>query len=302
MINYIKRKDLEVDKYDACIEHAVQSRIYAFSWYLDIVADNWDVLVLDDYKAVMPIPWRQKYLIKYVYPPFWTLQLGVFSLDEDIKIDSFIQPLFTNFSYLELRMNTRNVFEDVSINSQKKQMQILPLKENYEEIFSNYRRDRKKDLKKAEHYSLIEKWNDNPRELIKLIKDNVGKRIKDYKVKDYNCLLKLIDICIQKNVGEVLSIYDKKNQLVASVFLLKHKRSVTKMVSSTNFKNRKNGANTFMIDRIIYRYHKKFKIFDFGGSSIKNIASFSKSFNAIDEEYDLLKQNNLPTILKFFKS
>ena len=79
MITYIKRKDLEVEKYDACIENALQSRVYAFSWYLDIVADNWDVLVLDDYKAVMPIAWKKKYFIKYVYPPLWLLELGVFS-------------------------------------------------------------------------------------------------------------------------------------------------------------------------------------------------------------------------------
>ncbi|WP_373942482.1 hypothetical protein OEG92_04340 [Polaribacter sejongensis] len=71
MIQYVKRKDLNILKYDACIENSIQSRIYAFSWYLDIVADNWDVLVLGDYKAVMPLPWKQKYFIKYITQPFF---------------------------------------------------------------------------------------------------------------------------------------------------------------------------------------------------------------------------------------
>ena len=53
MIQHIKRKDLDILKYDACIENSIQSRIYGFSWYLDIVADHWEVLVLDDYEAVM---------------------------------------------------------------------------------------------------------------------------------------------------------------------------------------------------------------------------------------------------------
>jgi hypothetical protein len=44
-INYIKRKDLDIEKYDACIENSSQSRVYAFSWYLDIVAGKWDALV-----------------------------------------------------------------------------------------------------------------------------------------------------------------------------------------------------------------------------------------------------------------
>ena len=67
--NYIKRKELNVSKYDACIENSVQEKIFGFSWYLDIVADQWDVLVLDDYKAVMPIPWRKK--IGVPVPSIW---------------------------------------------------------------------------------------------------------------------------------------------------------------------------------------------------------------------------------------
>ena len=47
MIHYVKRKDLDLNKYDACINNAINSRIYGYSWYLDIVADNWDVLVLN---------------------------------------------------------------------------------------------------------------------------------------------------------------------------------------------------------------------------------------------------------------
>ena len=67
MIHYVKREDLEVAKYNDCIENSIQSRIYAFSWYLDIVADNWDVLVLNDYEAVMPVPFRRKFGVNYVF-------------------------------------------------------------------------------------------------------------------------------------------------------------------------------------------------------------------------------------------
>ncbi len=61
MIKYVKRKNLDLVKYNDCIENSIQSRMYAFAWYLDIVADNWDVLVCNDYQAVMPIPWKRKY-------------------------------------------------------------------------------------------------------------------------------------------------------------------------------------------------------------------------------------------------
>ena len=49
LIKYIQREHLDEEKYNDCIENSIQSNSYAFSWYLDIVCDNWDVLVLNDY-------------------------------------------------------------------------------------------------------------------------------------------------------------------------------------------------------------------------------------------------------------
>lgn len=300
LIKYIQREHLDEEKYNNCIENSIQSNSYAFSWYLDIVCDNWDVLVLDDYEAVMPIPWRKKYGIKYVYPPLWVLQLGVYS-NEAINENEFLTHLFSTFKFVELRMNTHNNFELYSEFLQLKQCQKLVLNTTYSSILSKYRKDRKKDLQKATTADLIEKWNDHPSNLIELFKNNIGKRTPNIKENDYQNLEKLIAICIQKKVGEILAVYDKKNKLVASVFLLKHKNSITKLISSTNLNHRKNGANTFLIDRVIFKYHKDFSVFNFGGSSIKSVASFSKSFGAETEKYHQLKMNKLPKVLQLFK-
>jgi hypothetical protein len=300
LIKYIQREYLDEEKYNDCIENSLQSNSYAFSWYLDIVCDNWDVLVLDDYEAVMPIPWRKKYGIKYVYQPLWVLQLGVYS-NEATNENEFLIHLFSIFKFVELRMNTHNNVELYSEFLQLKQCQKLVLNTTYSSILSKYRKDRKKDLQKATTADLIEKWNDHPSNLIELFKNNIGKRTPNIKENDYQNLEKLMAICIQKKVGEILAVYDKKNKLVASVFLLKHKNSITKLISSTNLKDRKNGANTFLIDRVIFKYHKDFSVFNFGGSSIKSVASFSKSFGAETEKYHQLKMNKLPKVLQLFK-
>ena len=80
MIYFVKRNQIDEEKYNNCIATSLQSRMYAYSWYLDIVADNWNVLVLDDYEAVMPLPFHKKFLISYISQPFFTQQLGVFSI------------------------------------------------------------------------------------------------------------------------------------------------------------------------------------------------------------------------------
>jgi hypothetical protein len=301
MIKYIKRKDLDSVKYNNCIENSIQSRIYAFSWYLDIVADYWDVLVLDDYKAVMPIPLRRKYGVKYVYPPFWLLELGVFSLKDSIDYNAFFKVLFGEFKSIELRLNTKNSLNASESFLIEKQMQTLSIKEDYEAIFNGYRKDRKKDLRKSKKIDLIENWNDDPQKLIQLFKANVGKRTPYIVDKDYKVLSEVMNICIEKRVGEVLSIYNSERKLVASGFFLKHKKEVTILVSSTDFNNRKNGENTFLIDRAIYKYQKAFGILNFGGSSMQQIANYFLSFGAKTSQYQQVKYNNLPFLLKLFK-
>ena len=300
MIHYVKREDLEVEKYNDCIENSIQSRIYAFSWYLDIVADHWDVLVLNDYEAVMPIPWRKKYGIKYVYPPLWLLELGVFSIDKELNINPFLKVLLDQFKFIELRLNTNNL-KVLSDNLIFRQMQILSLDTSYDIIFKKYRKDRKKDVQKAIKNDLVEKWNDPPEKLISILKNNVGKRIPHIIEKDYLNLLKLMHNCIEKRVGEVLSIYDEQNKLVASGFFLKNKKELGLLVSSTDFKNRKNGANTYLIDRAIYKYENTFKTFNFGGSSMQTIAKYFLSFGAETKQYQQIKYNNLPFLIRLIK-
>jgi hypothetical protein len=300
MINYVKRKDLEVAKYNDCIENSIQSRIYAFSWYLDIVADNWDVLVLNDYEAVMPIPWRKKFFIKYAYTPLWVIQLGFYSIEVE-NGNEFLIELFSKFKFVEMRTNTVNSFSRFKLFQIERQLQVLSLKLPYETILAGFRKDRMRDLSKAKKYGLTEKWECAPKNLIKLHQENVGKRVKDFTEKEYKVLFQLIKLCVFKRKGEMLSIYDKECKLVASGFFLKHKSEIVKLISATDFKNRKNGANTLLIEKALFKYSKQYDFFDFGGSSIKSIANFNFSFGAATENYMLLKYNNLPRLLKFFK-
>lgn len=301
MVRYIHREKLDDEKYNQCIEKSSQTLLYAFTWYLDSVVDTWDALVLNDYEAVMPIPNAQKYFINYVYPPLWVLQLGVFSQVEDDSRNDFIRCLEEKFNFVELRLNSKNSI-DTSLHplSKKNQFQELQLTSDYETIKDSYKSDRKKDLKRAANHHLYEKWEDNPESLLELFKNNVGKRTPDIHQSDYDKLKKLMDVCIHKKVGEVLSVYET-DKLVASAFFLKHQKTVTILCSSTDFMNRKNGANTFLIDKAISKYQRDYDLFNFGGSSIESIAKYFSSFGGQSVDYEFLKINNLSFLSRLFK-
>ena len=299
-IKYLQRKDIDISKYNACLDNSKESLLYGYSWYLDIVCDQWDCLVLDDYVAVMPIPSRKKYFIKYVYPPLWTLQLGVFSLKENVE-QEFINTLKERNKFIELQLNSKNKLERADLFFLK-EFQSISLQSSYKEIKKSFQSDRKKDLKKAAKAKLTILWNDSPQNLISLFKNNVGKRTPNIIDKDYENLQRLIDFSIYKGFADVLSVYDEKNQLVASAFFIKYQKEVTIVCSSTDFSNRKNGANTFLISAAIEKYHSEFDTFNFGGSSIPSIAKYFLSFGAKTIQYPFLKVNKLPFFLRLLKA
>lgn len=290
MIRLVKKKQLDEEKYNHCISNSFESRIFAYSWYLDAVTDSWEVLVYKDYHAVMPLPFRIKYGIKYVYPPFWVLELGMFSQSDEISINEFISVLSKNYRFVELKLNTKNFVDDFSKRYQTKELQYLYLNTDYPSIYKNYKKDKKKALKRAKESKLLENWNDSPEKLIDLFKKNIGSRISKLVDKDYEVLLDLMKGCLKRKTGELLTIYCESNEIIGAGFFLKNNGRITILVSATDNSQREKGINTFLIDRAIYKYHLDYNTFHFGGSSIKSIATYFKSFGSETENYLFVKK------------
>lgn len=299
-IQQVSRQELDESKYNDCIENAKFSKIFGFSWYLDAVVDQWMVLMINDYEAVMPIPYKKKYGITYVYPPFWILELGIYSKSKNDYSQDFMNYLKANFKWIELRLNENNDFILPNNSFIKKQFQVLNISKSYDAIFNAFRKDRKKDLKKAKSSNLEVKWDDELHQLITLFQNNIGLRTPNIKEDNYKQLSDLIKICIDKRKGTMLSVYQNET-IVASAFLLFHKAAVTILVSSTDLKNRENGINTFLIDLIINKYQGRYKQLNFGGSSIDSIASYFLSFGAETVNYPMIKLNQLPIPIRWFK-
>ena len=288
MIHYVKREDLEVEKYNDCIENSMQSRIYAFSWYLDIVADNWDVLVLNDYEAVMPVPWKQKYFIKYVTQPFFCQQLGVFSKHEisNEVIRNFIKEIPNKFFRISLQLNAEN-----SIDSErlvKKNNYVLALNKTSEVLIAGFSNNRKRDLKKAISSSLIIDEDISVKEFFKFYLLN------DKFYDKHNSIKNILENILQIRNGS-LKLYGIRSNgvLISCVLLLDDMKRVTYLVPVHNNLSKKNGAMTLLITTIIKKYQNSDYILDFEGSMVKGVASFYKSFGAEKEVYSLLAYYNL---------
>ncbi len=289
MIKYVRRNQIDIKKYDDCIKNSLQSRVYAYSWYLDIVADNWDILVLNDYEAVMPVPWRRKYFIKYAYQPYFIQQLGVFSSIElcNNTFLEFIKLLSKNFVKYNICFNAEN---NININSSLKRVNYILLLNNvYKENSKNFFKGRKHALSVARKNRLLIANEDQIDNLIIIAKKYYS--FFPYLEKEYSILCSLVEALKKKNMGFVKVIKTIDNKVLGGAIFFKDKHRVTYLFAVYSSEGKKLQAPSFLLDNIIKEYSNTNLLLDFEGSMIKNIASFFKSFGSKKEIYYQLKKN-----------
>ena len=177
---------------------------------------------------------------------------------------------------------------------------ILPLNESYEHLYSHYRDNIKRNIKKSEQLGLIINKNIAITEVIRLVKE----QSRDYAVIDTNDFEQFENLYGQleeKEKAMTYGVHTKEGQLIAAaVFLFSHNRSYYILVG--NHPNGKTlGASHALINAFIKDHAGQNIILDFEGSDISSLAFFYSSFGAVEEKYAAIKLNRLPVPLKWFK-
>ena len=304
MITYVKNTEIDTEKWDECIRRSVNSIPYVFSWYLDIVVDTWDALILNDYEAVFPLPYKQKYTFNYVFTPFWIQQLGLFSrtyrgLD---RIDDFILAIPKHFKYVDLNLNHHISLNNASNYKLKKQNNfLLDLNEPYNKLEQRYSKNLLRNLKKSKSNELHLFKNDSPKVLIDLFKRDRGSKIFSFSEMDYKNIETIMQVSIYKHCGQIWMAYGEGNIPLAGIFLLFGYSRVVLLFTGNSSRGKEVGAMPFLIDEFIKESSNSSFLFDFEGSNDENLARFYKGFGGEKYPYQKITINQLPFPFKYFK-
>ena len=301
---YVKYADVNKEKWDECILNALNSLIYVHSFYLDnCTNNNWDALVLNDYEAIMPITFRKKYGINYLYQPAFFQQGGIFSkkkIDEDI-INIFLTEIVKRFQFAEINLNYLNhLVSKINIKVSERNNFILPLNNSYAHTASRFKKEFIKNVAKSKKYLLEYEDAKSPDVLINQFKKLYSPRFLHVTDKDYNAL-KINSNLLQKHNNLILRTAGIKGEIFAAIMLLKDNKRLYNIGGSITEQGRKLRANHFLYNRVIEEFSEQDLILDFEGSDIKGIADFYQSMNPLNQKYISIKFNNLPKLIRLFK-
>jgi hypothetical protein len=296
MIRYLEHDEIDEKKWDECIRQSFNGNLYGHYWFLDVVAGEWGALVEDDYKRVFPLPHRRKYRLSYIYQPFFTQQLGLYTTSKlsSKMADSFLDAIPKKFRHIEVNLNIHNKVTEGKFRMIPQRNHELDLIHSYDKIYSGYSENLKRNLKKAEKAGLTILKNPRPEVVVDLFRENRGRSIPHLKDEDFRRLLQMVYRCTYKGLADIRGVYDARNQLLAGAYFIRSHKKAIFLFSGLSEEGRKHSAMPFLIDSYIHENANKHMTFDFDGSNDPNLARFYKSFGSKEIIYQRVVINRLP--------
>lgn len=297
MINYLHHIEIDKKKWDDCIENAAQQLPYALSWYLDIACESWDALVLNDYEAVMPLPFKKKLGLHFIYQPFFTQQLGIFG---NCIAGEFTQKIPAHFRHIHTNLNFLNELlssENWKINSEKN----LVLKSTERISEANFSEHCRRNIKKSQRFGL-RIATCKAKDLTDIFQTVKGKNISHLKPKNYKTLLHLISEMQKRGMADITGVYSNENELLGGAVFIRYKNRRIFYFSALSEKGKEKCAMYFLISEKILNENDADIIWDFEGSNDEGLARFYKGFGAKEENYYSLIRNTLPFPLHLLKN
>ena len=303
MLVYRDSADIDKKAWDRCVE-ITGRQPYGFSWYLDQVSERWGALVLDDYAAVFPLPFKQRLGIRWIYQPFFCQQLGVFSQVPQVPdLVEWLEAVPRHFLKVDLAVHGQGKLVPASWRAALRPNLLLSLQPAIQQIRAAYDTNIKRNLKKAQQAGLRCDDNMTPEALTDLIRQYQGPKIPELKHPDYQRITALMRTGLDRNCAKFLRVFDpgKQDAVLAGAYFMTGPRGPVYLFGTTTPAGRKNGAMTLLFDQFIANLAgTSDQYLDFEGSSIPGLARFYCGFGAAEEPYQTLHMKRFPLVFKGF--
>jgi hypothetical protein len=295
MIRYLANKEINREKWDACIENACFETIYPYSWYLDLVSPGWEGLVMRDYEAVFPLTWKKKYGIFYVVQPVLSQQLGVFSPEKPsgVEIQFFLQRIPEKYKHVDICLNSSNEVRGQEFKILKRVNYELKTDRSPEDIISDYSANTKRNIKRALQEK-ISIQNIDVRSYLELRQesDKAG-----FKKGHYDWLDNLFSGIINRGKGEITGAFSGDRLCAAVIWAFAKTRHIY-LNAVSNEAGKEKRAMFLLVDHYIHKSAGRNILLDFEGSMIPGIARFFEGFGASEMNYTRIIRSSFPLNLK----
>lgn len=302
-IRFIPNNNIDRAKWDRCIAQSPFAIAYAYSWYLDRICRKWDALIGDDYQYVMPLVNNSKFGISYIYQPFFTQQLGIFSQFpiEPAIVDQFLNAIPKQFRLTDMNLNLGNPIPSEDFNTKHNTTYHLNLQPEISEIRAAYNSNTRRNIQKAIQSKVSISQISDVSLFLKFTRTNLKEKSPEIKSSHYSALQEVVNYALCNKLGEIYVARNPENNMLASVFFVQTNQTSIYLAASSNQEGIEKSAMFLLIDTFIQKNAGSSMTLDFEGSNIPGVARFYAGFGAMPKTYFSIHQNRLPKLLRILK-
>jgi hypothetical protein len=281
-VKIIERSHIDIERWNQLVDTTKDASVFSMSWYLDATAENWCVLVDDNYTKGIALPYSIRLGVKKLYTPIFVRYIEWLGVAMDTQtINSLIKKKFANI--------------DVSIKQPLLGDNYTPF--TYQEISPSIDRklgsQAKRSLKKAASKNLEVTKSTNHGGIESIVaRELVGK----YSGIDAVSIKTLSKLFEAAKTEQKSSVYEIKEH--GGVVCITNKSSTLYLKGTVSQSCKDAGGMYACLDRAINETISDTKIFDFGGSRIEGVKRFNHNLGGKDVTYFGYTFDNAPIWFK----
>lgn len=287
----LQRNKIDDDRWNELVIDSPHFRHYNLTYFLDACASDWMALVLNDYDAVWALPVK-RFPLKRQFQPLLAQQMG-----PTFKHDPIPRFVEDGLDFITRHFWSSNIkFIDSLQLPQKfsftEQLNVeLALSTSYENLYRQYNRNARSNLKKAcnNQLSVLE-----DAKAFSFVIDTF-KRTGKSKIAELNHQF-------YKDVVSIYTAFERRKEAscylamlqgepIAGLMTLQTGNRMLNFFTAASEKARNTGAMHFLIDHVIKQNAGTDMALDFEGSNDDNLRFFYKSFGGTEKVY-LQHQNS----------
>lgn len=283
-IRFLAKNEIDISRWDACVAADPSCLPYALSWWLDAATGgNWDGVVLDDYRVVMPLP-KGKFFGRFtqVQRPSFTQQCGPFGELQAGDLTKLLAKIPSQYLSLKLPLSDRVIREEVpeDYSCRERRNYVLDLSPDFSTIHEGFHKVLRRKLRRNGPGILSPA---KPAEIIDLYRHSAGQKA-GLKPKHYGLISAIIEAA-QRNDAAICCRFDDENGFLAAGFFPYYRgRLINTFAASTSTGYAKEGMARMIVE-LIKAHGGPGHLLDFEGSDIPGVAEFFRSFGPVERNY-----------------
>ena len=283
----VERTDIDVEKWDRLVLESNTS-FFSLSWYLDATAENWSIVIDDDYTCGMALPYSVRMGIQTLYTPIFVRYMEWFGQKtKQMQAAFLIKEKFREIQF--------SVSEPVLGNGYEERV-FQRINEGVEHKLKS---QAKRSLKTAIKNDLKIFQSDKHNYISEVIHNELKGKFGGLNQNSMQSLKELFNKASEE--GSLLSFEVRREKFEGGIICLENDHQLLYLKGAVSEAVKKQGGMYLALNEAISYAQSKGLDFDFGGSNIDGVRSFNHNLGGQDAVYYTYTMNKGPKWFRIAK-